>query len=61
MQVLVKILSDSHNTDTTESLGVRVSKTDPRQVVLTVDGSRELTVSLKDLHFALSQPPTRDT
>jgi len=59
MQVLVKIVKDSFNTDTTESLGVQVSKTDPRQVILSI-GSRELTVSLKDLNFALSQPPTHN-
>lgn len=59
MKVLVKIQKDSYNTDTSESVGVQVSKTDPRQVILTI-GERELTVSLKDLHFALSQPPTRN-
>jgi hypothetical protein len=55
MKVLVRIKSDSYNTDTTASMGVQVNQ--KKEAVLSFDNdSRAIVVDLEQLRFALNQP-----
>lgn len=57
MKVLVRVLRDSHNTDTKGQIAVEVKETAMIQdVVLTLDNGRELTVPLNELQYAIRQP-----